>query len=827
MLPDLLPQLRPALRARTAALTLATALAAAAGAAALAPTPASASTPALTTTTYDTPGSGALTVPPGVYRVLVTAAGGAGGDGNGPTPCVHGAGGPAGEVGGYVDVEPGDTISYVVAGGGHLTGAGGYGALLGGGHGGSNDGGGIASIGGNGGGGGGATSVSVDGTQVLVAGGGGGGGGRGTSALVCGGDGGSGGQPPTRGYNGTIGGQSYGAGGTIDALNTETDGADPAGGSGGGGGGGGGDGVQPGGGGGADQSAVGGGGGGGGAGGSSVAYPLLHGATFTTTGSHGSDGFVTLSWGTPTTTSVPDVSGPGAGTVTLHAVVYDIDGGGTVAFTYPTPSLNGVVLATPVPGCTSVPLTGVGDGVTFEASCDVATRLLPADTVTATYSGDAAYQPSNGTGHVTVAPSPSTTSLAADPASGQPGESTQLTATVSADGGGTVTFLDENGQAVCSGSELAPPGATTASATCFVPITSGTHTFTATYSGDRDFATSSSSPVTVTATPTTPTTPIPPTNEAAAVAPGAPTIGTISAGDGSVTVTFTAPQSDGGSPVTGYTATASPVGGGTPVTATGGSSPITLTGLTDGTVYTVTVVATNAVGTSPSSAPTDRVTPAAPAAPLRVDTTTLPAATAHQAYSATLDATGGAGRYTWKLARGSHLPAGLRLHADGTLTGRPRSAGARTITVVVTDHSSPAKSATAQLRLTVAPAPAPDLAVTLTPIGGLVHGSSGSYRVTVTNTGTAATRGRTVVSLSLGRGLRVQGATAPGWTCTAHGLHCTRRAALAAGASTGYTVQVHVDAAAGARVTSRARVWPTDRTPCDNRGTATATVHAS
>jgi len=82
----------------------------------------------------------------------------------------------------------------------------------------------------------------------------------------------------------------------------------------------------------------------------------------------------------------------------------------------------------------------------------------------------------------------------------------------------------------------------------------------------------------------------------APIAPGAPTGISATGGNGSATVSFTAP-SDGGSAITGYTVTATPAGGGTPITATGTSSPITVTGLTNGTSYTFTATATNAIGT--------------------------------------------------------------------------------------------------------------------------------------------------------------------------------------------------------------------------------------
>jgi hypothetical protein len=99
-------------------------------------------------------------------------------------------------------------------------------------------------------------------------------------------------------------------------------------------------------------------------------------------------------------------------------------------------------------------------------------------------------------------------------------------------------------------------------------------------------------------------------------APGAPTGVTATAGNASATVSFTAPASNGGSPITSYTVTASPGG----ATATGSASPITVPNLTNGTAYTFTVTATNAIGTGPPSAPSNSVTPAA-VGPITVDKT--------------------------------------------------------------------------------------------------------------------------------------------------------------------------------------------------------------
>lgn len=116
--------------------------------------------------------------------------------------------------------------------------------------------------------------------------------------------------------------------------------------------------------------------------------------------------------------------------------------------------------------------------------------------------------------------------------------------------------------------------------------------------------------------------------------PGAPTIGTATAGDTKATVNFTAPMNDGGSAITGYTVTCGAI------TANGVASPIVVTGLTNGTPYSCSVVATNTFGSSSASG-TVMVTPA----PL-------------------------AGAALWASAAcaGCHgaTPSGLRLNAGGT-----------------------------------------------------------------------------------------------------------------------------------------------------------------
>jgi len=173
---------------------------------------------------------------------------------------------------------------------------------------------------------------------------------------------------------------------------------------------------------------------------------------------------------------------------------------------------------------------------------------------------------------------------------------------VTGDGSATVTWSppsDAGVPGLTSYRVTASPGGAT--------VTTSAGTTTASFSG---LANATSYTFTVAASNVVGTSPpSPPSNAVTPIAPprppDAPAGVSAHPGDRSATVSWSAPR-DNGSPITGYTVTASP--GGARVTTTGTSA--TIAGLHNRTSYTVTVTATNAVGTSHPSAPSNPVVPA-------------------------------------------------------------------------------------------------------------------------------------------------------------------------------------------------------------------------
>jgi len=83
--------------------------------------------------------------------------------------------------------------------------------------------------------------------------------------------------------------------------------------------------------------------------------------------------------------------------------------------------------------------------------------------------------------------------------------------------------------------------------------------------------------------------------------PRAPVITGVTAGNGTLTVAFTAPASDGGAAISNYKYSTNNGSTFTAVSPATTTSPIVISGLTDGTAYTVKILAVNSAGDGAAS----------------------------------------------------------------------------------------------------------------------------------------------------------------------------------------------------------------------------------
>ena len=211
-------------------------------------------------------------------------------------------------------------------------------------------------------------------------------------------------------------------------------------------------------------------------------------------------------------------------------------------------------------------------------------------------------------------PSASTPVVSAvDPSTVAPGGSVTITGSNLGSAAGTVHLVPVSGPAV----SIVPSSWSATSVVAAVPSSQGMGSYSLSLTTSTGVATNSVS-LTV-ASPAPPSSPggVQPVSSAPPVTvPGAPKIGSVAAGPGgTVTVTWSAPASDGGSVVTGYRIVPAPAAAtATGTLVDGAARSATVANLVPGTTYTFTVVAVNTVGSSDPSAPSPPVTIPATAA---------------------------------------------------------------------------------------------------------------------------------------------------------------------------------------------------------------------
>jgi uncharacterized repeat protein (TIGR01451 family) len=356
-------------------------------------------------------------------------------------------------------------------------------------------------------------------------------------------------------------------------------------------------------------------------------------------------------------------------------------------------------------------------------------------------------------------------------------------------------------------------------------------------------------------TPFAPTVPATPTNVSAV------------AGDSSASVAWTGSASDGGSPITGYTVTAL-VGGapsGITTSACANCTGVTVSGLTDGTTYTFTVHATNAIGDSAESAQSNAVTPSLSAAPPDVSVTDAGPASiisgANATYTIKVNNTTTSTvpsvslSDSWPTSGATFISVspsqGTCASATGSIScnlGALASSGSATVTVVLQLTAQTTNTASASMRDAAGnpltdPTPADDTASATTSIaapstttdvqvtgsaqnGGPAVGTADSYTWQIKNNQKAVANA-VVFTTNLPPSLQFSSASTSLGTCstpapgTPGGTVTCNLSALNGGETMTVTINVTVTQAGSVADTGVASFTGTDTNPANNSFTVT------
>ena len=288
------------------------------------------------------------------------------------------------------------------------------------------------------------------------------------------------------------------------------------------------------------------------------------------------------------------ISAGGSGTVTSASVVSANGLAGTVANPTTTPA---ITLSTSVTGV----LKGNGTAISAATS---GTDYAPATSGSSVLKGNGSggFSAATGTDIPNIAES-QVTNLTTDLAAKAPVASPTFTGTVTVPSGAALgTPASVN---LTNGTALPESGVTNLTTDLAAKAPLASPTFTGTPAAPTPTTGDNTTKIATTAFVNTATG-----GGSGPGAPGIPAIGTAVAGNSQVTVNWTAPTTNGGSPVTGYIITPYIGTVSSPTITVGNVTTYVVTGLVNGTTYTFRVAAVNANGTGPRSVSSNTVTPA-------------------------------------------------------------------------------------------------------------------------------------------------------------------------------------------------------------------------